>query len=132
MTPATDPSQKRAPNFANLSQVFLEVLESNFLHRSIGQMLLFKSMCCFSQNVFFLLSKSLFSKSVSKCYKIALVFRDFDYQNSMFMPNKHDIRNQHKKLHRITYVLPKIFFVKISTVLPLSSFFPCGPPRVEL
>ena len=45
-----------------------------------------------------------------KILKILLVFRDFDHQYSVFMQNKDDIQNQHKKLHRIMYILPKNIF----------------------
>jgi hypothetical protein len=38
------------------------------------------------------------------------------------MQNEHDIRNQHKKLHRLTYILSKNIFRQNSTVLPLSCF----------
>jgi hypothetical protein len=38
------------------------------------------------------------------------VFRHVHYQNSILVQNKHDIRNQHKKLHRIAYILTKYFF----------------------
>jgi hypothetical protein len=45
----------------------------------------------------------------------SLVFRDFDYQNLIFMQNKHDIRNQHQKLHQMTYILSKNIFRQNST-----------------
>ena len=38
------------------------------------------------------------------------VFRHFDYQKSILVQNKHDIRNQHEKLYRIAYILTKYFF----------------------
>ena len=57
-----------------------------------------------------------------KCLKIGLVFRDFDYQDLISMQNNHDIRNQHQKLHQITYILSKRICRQNSTVLPLSSF----------
>jgi len=45
------------------------------------------------------------------------------------MQNKHDIQNQHEKLHRMTYISSKNIFRQNSDVLPLRSIFPCGPPR---
>ena len=38
------------------------------------------------------------------------LFRHFDHQKPILVRNIHDIRNQHKKLHRIVYLLTKYFF----------------------
>jgi hypothetical protein len=54
--------------------------------------------------------------------EITWVFRVFLYGNAVKSQNTVDIRNQHKKLHRITYILSKNNFRQNSTVLPLSSF----------
>ena len=38
------------------------------------------------------------------------VFRHVGYQKLILVRDKHDIQNQHKKLHRITYISNKYFF----------------------
>jgi hypothetical protein len=50
------------------------------------------------------------------------MFPDFDYQKLIFVQNKCVIRNQHWKLHRITYVLSKNIFRQNSTVLVYPDF----------
>ena len=64
----------------------------------------------FFENVFFSLRKVHFTKIESKPSRIALVFRDVDYQQLILVQNKCVIRNQHRKLHRITYILSKNIF----------------------
>jgi hypothetical protein len=79
----------------------------------------------------FLAEKINFFEIGSKWLKIALLFRDFGYRNLIFMQNKHDIRNQHKKLHRRTYILFKKYFSSKSDSYSSSARFysilPCGP-----
>src|SRR3984957_9793078 len=77
----------------------------------------------FFENIFSSLRKVHFTKIESKPLKDALVFRDADYEKLIFVQNKCVIRNQHRKLHRITYILSKNIFLQNSTVLPLSCFF---------
>ena len=44
------------------------------------------------------------------------VLEDADHQNLVFMQNKSDIRNQHKKLHLIANFLFKKILLQISIV----------------
>ena len=69
------------------------------------------------KNIVPLLRKSIFSKSVAKLYSY---FELFYYQNLIFVQNKHDIRDQHEKLHQITYISSKNIFRQNST---------CGGPH---
>ena len=50
------------------------------------------------------------------------IFRCFHYQKLILMQNKHDIQNQHKKLHPITYISNKYFFQQNSTCTPPQLF----------
>src|ERR1700722_8132043 len=74
----------------------------------------------FFENIFSSLRKVHFTKIESKPLRITLVLRDADYEKLIFVENKCVIRNQHRKLHRITYILSKNIFRQNSTVLPLS------------
>ena len=64
------------------------------------------------------MEKITFLEIVGKKLKIALVFRDFAYRKLVFVQHEYDIRNQHKKLHRRTYILSENIFHQNSTVLP--------------
>ena len=77
----------------------------------------------FFENVFSSLRKVHFTKIESKPSKIALVFRDVDYQKLIFMQNKGVIQNQHRKLYRITYILSKNIFRQNSS---------CGGPQGKI
>ena len=100
---------------ANQSTPLDQKLSSIFTRRSNRHLIANKVTDIFFPNFVFSLRKSIFSKSVVKCLKIGLIFRDFDYQNLIFMQNKYDIRNHHQKLHRITYILFKNIFRRNST-----------------
>ena len=52
------------------------------------------------------------------------LLRRIDYQKLILMRNKHDIQNQHKKLHRIAYILTEYFFYEKTTCTPPQPFSP--------
>jgi len=54
----------------------------------------------------------------------SIVFRHFDYQNLTLVQNKHDIRNQHSKLHPATSVLSKNILYQNLTRIPPRRAFP--------
>jgi hypothetical protein len=53
------------------------------------------------------------------------------WRRSILMRNKHDILNQHKKLHQIADIFTKYFSVKIRAVLIPQPFFPKFNPVVH-
>ena len=63
------------------------------------------------------MEKITFLEIVGKKLKIALVFLDFAYQKLVFIQNEYDIRNQHEKLHRKTYILSENIFHQNSTYI---------------
>ena len=55
--------------------------------------------------------------------KIGLVFPNFDHHIFINEQNDCDIRNQHEKLSRITYILSKTIFRQNQTRTPPQVFF---------
>jgi hypothetical protein len=108
---------------ANQSTPLDQTFSSIFTRHSNRHQTANKVTDSFFSNLFFSLRKSIFSTSVVKCSKIGLVFRAFDHQDLISMQNNHDIRNQHKKLHRIKYILSKDIFRQNST---------CGGPQGKI
>ena len=51
-----------------------------------------------------------FDQFLQRFSPLNTVFRHVRYRKLILVRNKHDIQNQHKKLHRITYISNKYFF----------------------
>jgi len=98
------------PNLVKLSSFFVDGLGPSFICHSNRRLTSNKSMFRFFLNFFPVLRKSILSKSVAIGNRFSLLFRDYDNHKLIFVQNKRDIRNQHEKPHRITYILSKNIF----------------------